>query len=179
MMFFVAMAAEELPAYPNWYSQYGALMRQIACRYVGPDAEDVVSESVLALLRHEDQLNRMDSRALARYIMVTVRHTAINALRRSHRTVPVDITDLPVPEHGQPENRLMVSEQLNALREAMSALPAKERQVIYLKVIENRSDEEIAACTGLSAASVPQYVARARKKLKSRLSYDSEGGEDA
>ena len=44
-----------------------------------------------------------------------------------------------------------------------------EQQVLRLKVLENRTDAEIAAETGLSPGSIRQYLHRARGRLREKL----------
>ena len=59
---------------------------------------------------------------------------------------------------------------------AMDELRRKQRQrgrflqqVLRLKVLENRTDAEIAAETGLSPGSIRQYLHRARGRLREKL----------
>ena len=159
---------------PAWYQQNAGLMLHAARRYAGTDAEDVVSECVLSLLRQSVKLDQMNAEEQARYIVIAVRHTAVSWLRRHHREIPVSQThrsEPSAPDHVQPENQLELSEQLQLLHQAINMLPEKERLVLQMKTVEGLTDQEIAKMTGLSAVSVRQYVARARKKLKAQLGF--------
>ncbi|MDO8588225.1 MAG: sigma-70 family RNA polymerase sigma factor [Armatimonadota bacterium] len=56
-----------------------------------------------------------------------------------------------------------------AVREAVAALPARQRALIVLKEIEGRSCEEIAEIVGGSAASVRTRLSRARTALREKM----------
>ncbi len=160
---------------PAWYRQNAGLMLHAARRYAGADAEDVVSECVMSLLRQSVKLDQMNAEEQARYILIAVRHAAVSWLRRRRREIPLSRTDPQehsAPDHAQPENHLELSEQLQLLRQALGALPEKERLALQMKTVEGLTDREIAKLTGLSAVSVRQYVARARKKLKAQLGFN-------
>ena len=55
--------------------------------------------------------------------------------------------------------------------EAIGRLPEKERFVLQMKFQMEIRDEEIAAETGLSEASVRKYVQRARERLCEELGF--------
>ena len=65
--------------------------------------------------------------------------------------------------------KVLMRETMAAVRRAIAELPEKEQQVLRLKVLENRTDAEIAAETGLSPGSIRQYLHRARGRLREKL----------
>ena len=67
------------------------------------------------------------------------------------------------------EEKVLMRETMAAVRRAIAELPEKEQQVLRLKVLENRTDAEIAAETGLSPGSIRQYLHRARSRLREKL----------
>ena len=90
--------------------------------------------------------------------------TAINACKdelRSFRrkTVPLE----QVPEAAAPE-----PPQSDVL-EAVTALPGKYREAIYLFYYEGYSVREIGELTGRSEAAVSAHLSRGRKKLRDML----------
>ncbi len=71
------------------YERYAGLMFATACSFTTrrQEAEDIVSESLMALMRNIDTLRRLESKPLGAYIVTSVRRTAIihrsrEALRR-------------------------------------------------------------------------------------------------
>ena len=47
----------------------------------------------------------------------------------------------------------------------MQALPSTEYQVLHLRQVERKTDQQIAAILGIGNASVPTLLSRARRKL--------------
>ena len=73
------------------------------------------------------------------------------------------------PDPTALEEKVLMRETMAAVRRAIAELPEKEQQVLRLKVLENRTDAEIAAETGLSPGSIRQYLHRARGRLREKL----------
>lgn len=75
------------------YRQHYRLMRTTASRYCQDkmDIDDILSDSLVALIPKVEQLRSMESRAQSAYILTTVRNTAISYLRRRK------LTSAPVP----------------------------------------------------------------------------------
>ena len=51
------------------------------------------------------------------------------------------------------------------LEQRMQALPSTEYQVLHLRQVERKTDQQIAAILGIGIASVPTLLSRARRKL--------------
>ena len=126
------------------------------------DAEDVTSE-VFARL----------PRALERYTPKTVpfrawllrvaRNAALDHLR-AQRTVPVAEVHSPdaVAEDAAPE-------RLDALRRALSVLPADQRRVVLLRFVAGLSPAEVARRLGRTEDAVHALQHRARRRLSADL----------
>jgi len=68
-----------------------------------------------------------------------------------------------------PENAALSREALLQLDRAVSALPARQRQVVTMRDIEGMSAEEACAALGLSAANQRVLLHRARSALRTAL----------
>jgi RNA polymerase sigma-70 factor (ECF subfamily) len=68
-----------------------------------------------------------------------------------------------------PENAALSREALLQLDRAVSALPARQRQVVTMRDIEGMSAEEVCAALGLSAANQRVLLHRARSALRTAL----------
>ena len=78
----IAMAEGDDKEYMEWlYTEHRLLMYGIAWRYVDDthQAEDVVSDSCVALMRKISVLRGLDGFALRKYIVSCVRNTAFNS----------------------------------------------------------------------------------------------------
>ena len=79
-------------------------------------------------------------------------------LRKRRSTLPLEGAPLP----AQPP----VDEQALLLREALFALPEKQRVPLILHAVEGYTFHDIAAMLALPTGTVKTRVARAQKKLK-------------
>ncbi|MEV4614280.1 SigE family RNA polymerase sigma factor [Kitasatospora sp. NPDC049258] len=87
-------------------------------------------------------------------------------LRRTTELVIADLPDSPSPALG-PELRL-------TLTEALRRLPPRNRAVVVLRYLEDRSIEEVADLLDLSPAAVKSLNTRSLAKLRGILGEDRE-----
>lgn len=87
------------------------------------DAEDIVQECFLALLRSECAFDPARS-ALRTYLFGAVRNQSLNRLRRREQGGAIDPTD-----HRTPETEAVRSEVADAVAGAIAELPATQREV--------------------------------------------------
>lgn len=97
--------------------------------------------------------------------------------RRSRKTVRLEGTgadDTLLPANGRasfsnPAARFEREERESVIQRALDGLPPDEKTVAVLRDIEGRSYEEIAMLTGLRLGTVKSRLARARRRLRSKL----------
>lgn len=146
-------------AFAEIYRRYEAPARRYARSIVGrDDVDDVIAESFAKMLRAL-KAGRGPADHPVRYLMVTVRTTAITHSTRSnkHRLVsqpdPSGIAD--GPSLSDPD-----------LIESFRALQPRWRQIIWWTEIEERSIPEIAETLGLTPPAVSALAYRARRALR-------------
>ena|SRR5438105_3337867 len=61
-------------------------------------------------------------------------------------------------------------EELRSLAQALSILPPRCRQVVWMRRVEQKSQKEIAACLGIGEVMVEKHVANAMRRLADALS---------
>jgi RNA polymerase sigma-70 factor, ECF subfamily len=119
------------------------------------DAEDVVQETFLKLLRHLTDAGNTDN--IRGWLFTVAAHAARDRQRRSRRWIPwapaYEATTDP-PELPDEDGRL------SAARQAMQRLPARDRLLLALRA-NGLSYRDIAAAAGIRAASVGRLLARA------------------
>lgn len=168
--------------YMEWlYKQHYRLMLSTAWKYSSDqfEVEDVVSDSIVALIKKIDQLRLMECNALRLYIVSTVRNTSINHFKKKKGVDErfVLAGDDLVSQFVEPEGimqKIALHDELMAIIKAIHTLPPKEQAVLRMKCMEGMSTEEIAAATGLAHESVRKYLSRARGKVRNAV-YE-EGG---
>ncbi|MEV3860744.1 sigma-70 family RNA polymerase sigma factor [Streptomyces sp. NPDC050095] len=137
------------------------------------DAEDAVSEAMLALLQAL-RGGRGPVGNVPGYLAVSVRRAAVRAAVRRRREIPLgDSRDLPAPPvayggggqgHSCPAVGRFDAEQARA---AYLALPGRRRLALRLFALEGRSARAVATLLGVSPAAASSLVHRSRESLRS------------
>ncbi len=138
------------------------------------DAEEIVQESFVKLIRKVDTLMRIDSNKLPAYLIITVRNTAINfAKHKSYEDGYVlhsdekDAAEWLPDEENLPELLFLHKEELEILSKALPLLPERDLQLLEAKYILNLPSDEIAKRFGIAPGSIRTYIMRARRKAYS------------
>lgn len=126
------------------------------------EAEDVAQDAMLKLWCLHSSLT--DSSHAEALNMSITRHLCVDTMRRQ-RTVPMDSRPVIDDRHATPDNALETADNERWLEIRLSQLPSNEHAVLHLRQVERKSEAEIAAILGISAASVPTLLSRARRKL--------------
>ena len=139
---------------------YSDLILRLSYTYLKStqDGEDICQTVLLKLLAEDESFESPE------HEKAWVIRTAINACKDElrafrRRAVPLDgLAEAVAPEPPRSE-----------VLDAVTALPEKYREAIYLCYYEGYSIDEIAALTGRSGAAVSAHLSRGRKKLKTML----------
>lgn len=139
-------------------------------------AGDVVTNAMLSLFSLIPKLRAMEERELVAYLRATVRNAAYkhyNACKRRGVTeFPLDndlLFSLPSGDQA-PDELVIQDEDFQMVREAIAALPERDRRMLHLKYAVGMSSEEIAELIGApSAAAVRERLSRARRRVLAQL----------
>lgn len=166
----VAQADDERQFLAACYQRHRISMIRLAKCYAADSAavEDIVSDSLVALMEKIDLLRTLTEEQERAYVLAVVRNTAMDELRRKQRQRGRFLRDgdealALYPDPTALEEKVLMRETMAAVRRAIAELPEKEQQVLRLKVLENRTDAEIAAETG--AVSPPRAGQTARETV--------------
>lgn len=123
------------------------------------DTEDMVQETFLKLMTHRQQF-QSESHERA-WLIVTAANTCKDELRRWKRRL----------EHlgSQAVSINTTYEPYNNMLEAILALPAKYKDIVYLHYYEGYRTAEIAALLHRPESTVRNQLSRARKMLKKHM----------
>lgn len=163
------------------YQRYQAAMLRRARKYVhnSCDAEDVVSDCWVNLIRHAEQLRKMVSSAQTVYIMRCVSNKSIDFLRNRRHSAEWICNDREYPMlcHNaiEPDFSEEAVLQKTEIAHFLYLLPPREREVIKLRLREWSTDE-IADKLHISKSSVRGYAARAINRLRSYVCSVEKGG---
>lgn len=156
------------------YLQNYHLMLSIARHYTQekPLIEDIVSDSLVALHGQVATLRGLSQDMLRVYIITTVRNTTINLIKRNQRLQARNAGEEAlhgVPDSANIEHQVVLMDELDHVLKIICTLPDKEQAVVRMKFFDNMSNAEIAKALGLSESSIPQYVVRARNKIRRKI----------
>jgi RNA polymerase sigma-70 factor, ECF subfamily len=132
------------------------------------DAEDVAQEAMLRAYRFFAAFHGNDARA---WLLQIVRNTCYTWLEKNR---PMELMaefdeELHVQRSANPESLAIASNDRERLEVALNALPAKFREILVLRELEDCSYKEIAAITSVPIGTVMSALARARQRLQQAL----------
>src|SRR4051812_1303536 len=160
-------------AWAELYDEYAPRLRPFAYRLTGNshDADDLVQETFVRAL---PRLDRLDPRTveLGPYLFTTLRNLFFKSVERGRRAEPVaDVPEpsVPAPIEDDPERSAMLHRQQEEVRFANARLDPRQRLVLALRELEDRSYAEIGVIVGLKENAVAQLISRARESLRTEL----------
>jgi len=160
-------------AWGELYAEYGPRLRAFAYRLSGNphDAEDLVQETFVRALPRLDRLDP-ETVQLGPYLFTTLRNTFLKRVEREQRLQPVEAVpepDEPQPLEDDPERSTLLTSQQEEVRVANAKLAPRQRLVLALRELEDKSYAEIGVIVGLNENAVAQLISRARESLRIEL----------
>lgn len=159
------------------YDRYSRLMYAEALRRVSSrqDCEDIVQDAAASLCEKLDTLRALPSAALPAYIVLTVKHEAINFLRHQ-AVVNKHMTDLDdgclderESSEPRPEELAELRERLDGLSKIWPLLPEEDQELLYRKYVLGEDNGELAEAFHCRRDSVRMRLTRARRRAASLM----------
>src|SRR5215218_872594 len=160
-------------AWEELYGEYGPRLRPFAYRLTGNphDADDLVQETFVRALPRLDRLDP-ERVELGPYLFTTLHNLFLKSVERGRRAEPfADVPEpmTPAPIEDDPERSTLLHRQQEEVRLANAKLAPRQRLVLALRELEDRSYAEIGAVVGLKENAVAQLISRARESLRMEL----------
>ena len=134
------------------------------------EAEDVTSDTLIKVWNKREELRGVES--IEAYCMTVCRNLALDrhekkeAQNLSLEAYEIDATD----NSFAPDEQLERDEKLRKVHELFNQLPERQRTIMQLRDIEEKSYREIATIMGVSEEVVKVTLFRARQAI--RKQYD-------
>lgn len=167
-----SVAGGDQRAFSQLVSRHGERARALALRFTGSaaDAEDIVQHAFLAAWRGAADWQSGRAQFSTWLHRVVVNRCIDNARRRSLRAwLPLADT-APYPS-ADPDAESIVEARgrLAQVRRDIVDLPPRQRAVLLLSVMQERSNQEIAELMQMSVGAVEQALVRARRRLREKM----------
>jgi RNA polymerase sigma-70 factor (ECF subfamily) len=171
-----AAAAGDGAAFATLYDRYEGRIFNFCNRLLGSrdDAADATQDAFLKVLQ---RLPKLAGRELnfSAYLFTAARNASYDMIGKRKRAEPTD--EVPEPSgdrepgdlHADPERATMLASLQDDVREANGRLPARQREVLALRELEELSYDEIAEIMDMNRNSVAQLISRARISLRDEL----------
>ncbi|HEY0228462.1 MAG TPA: sigma-70 family RNA polymerase sigma factor [Mycobacterium sp.] len=175
-----AVVAEAVAGDRNALREVLETIRPIVVRYCrarvgtvdrgGLSADDVAQEVCLATLtalpRYKDR-----GRPFMAFLYGIAAHKVADAHRAAgrDRAFPAESVPERWSTEAGPEQRAIQSDTASRMSELLEILPAKQREILILRVVVGLSAEETAAAVGTTAGAVRVAQHRALSRLKSEI----------
>ena len=170
--------AETRSDFEKFYYQYRKLLYYVAYDIVKDAhlAEDVLSETFMNLARNIDFIRSLGGdimcRQIKRYAVVSVKHTAINLMKKEKRGSDISFEDSELEWSTEEPNALELiieKEQIERVNRVLEELPQKYKEVMQLYVVCESNVDEVAKALGLTKQTVYKRIQRARKMIEKAL----------
>jgi RNA polymerase sigma-70 factor (ECF subfamily) len=158
-------------AYSRLLAQLSGHLRAYFVRRVGPDAEDLVQETLIAI--HTKRATYDPSLPFTAWVHGIARYKLIDQWRREKRRATVALDDAPELFAQDAAEAAGAKRDVEKL---LAKLPAQKRDLVRAVKLEGRSIAEEAEARGLSETVVKVTVHRAVKSLGQGLEGGHENG---
>lgn len=132
----------------------------ILCDY--QEAEDVVQEGFIAAYQNK---NKFDGENLSAWLYKIIYNLSLNQLKK--RKI-LYFSEIHSKEVAKEKDEGLSDEILRALRK----LKPKERALLYGRIMEEQSYEELSELTGASPSTLRKRYQRAKDKLAKEINYE-------
>ena len=171
MMIYLQMleTSEEKVRFEELVHTYKNLMFYVANQILNNDhdAEDAVQQAFFAILKNFEKISEIKCPKTRLFVVTIVERKAIDLYRSKQKKVIVPFEEefINVPAASAVESAADKTD----LARAMAMLPARYRELLFLKFDSGYSEREIAVMCSMTEANVRKTIQRARKKLETIL----------
>lgn len=176
--------AGEAPAFNALVRRYQEGLFRFVLRLCGTRDEALELTQETFMKAHQALPGWRPEARFRTWLFSIARNTTLDALRRRQRVAFVPLAEhsldgtpaqLPDPA-AQPDERCADRQRIALLDRVLRQLPAEQREILWLRELEDMSYGEIAATLGIAEGTVKSRLARAR--AAALAGYRHHSGED-
>lgn len=132
------------------------------------DAEDAVQEAFVRYWNKRDTISQ-EQHAIRSYLYTTVHNISLNVIRHRQVVKNFEQHTLSPAEENQTINKIIQTEVLAKICEAMATLPDGCRRISWMGYIDGMKNQEIARELGISVNTVKAQKLKGVKILRMKL----------
>ncbi len=132
-------------------------------------AEDAVHNAFIGIAKNMKRIEAVDSSKTLSYVITAAKNAALDILRKNKGLPEPDIDDLYDVSDKESSSFYQNLETEDFIAKILAAMPETYRDVLYLLVVEQMSEKEIAELLGRKPGTIHQQVRRGRAILKEEL----------
>ena len=132
-------------------------------------AEDAVHNAFIGIAKNMRKIRDPESSETLSYVVTASKNAAIDMLRKSKGITETDIDELYDVGDKESSSFYKAFEAEDFITKTFAAMPAVYRDVLYLLIVEQMTEKEIAELLGRKPGTVHQQVRRGRMILKEEL----------
>ncbi len=155
------------------YRRYGRMMLYIARSILSDQshAEDAVSEAFIKIIDNLEKIIMNDCYKTKGFVVIVVRHTALNMLKQQKRDKTVRFEDyMDYSDSEEPVfDDVSIREARAKIADAIAGLHKNYADILYLKFEMDYTHDEISKILGISPENARVRLGRARQALKAQL----------
>ncbi len=133
------------------------------------DIEDIFQEVFLAILKGDKLLQLKNAKFIPGWLAMVASNKTVDFMRQKVRLSQDLVFDTPVFRDDTFEQELLSRDTVSVAKEVINTLSNKEKVIISLNLIEERTHKEVARIAGIPVNTVSTIIARTKEKLKKEL----------
>jgi len=160
-------------AFVEKYSRlvYWAIRKRLSMSSFGcdeADIEDIFQEVFLAVLTAEKLSQLNDPKFIPGWLAMVASNKTVDFMRQKVHRQQNLVVDIPVKDNTFEQN-LLSQDVVFVIKELINTLSDKERIIISLNLLEEKTHKEIADILGMPANTISTVIWRSKEKLKEKL----------
>ncbi|MCG8310249.1 MAG: RNA polymerase sigma-70 factor [Cytophagales bacterium] len=169
----VGIANDNKRAFEKFFKVYHPRMIRFALLFVNryADAEDVVSEVLIKLLKQRDKLPEINN--FSGYLFTAVRNQSLHILKKYAQKPPVDLDDIPedflTDNYVEPFEKVLSKELREIVTDFVERLPPKRKMVYLLTKDEGLRIKQVAELLDITEKTVKKHLELAMRDLRNEV----------
>ncbi len=164
--------ASERQKFREIYENYRRLMYQVAYEILKnhEDAEEALQEAFFRISKNISKISDTFCPQTKNYVVIICKKVALSMLKKRRvQRMELDVEIPDVPDFPTPEAISEENEAVQIVLEEVLGLPDIYREVLYLSVVREMTQREIAETLGVKRETVKKRIQRGKNILRRQL----------